>query len=324
MSFTQITILVIVVIVNKRLMIIFWAMGQLFCSCQPKNCSIQPIINLVTSHRHIESLPSAFSPLKESELSENFGKEMQIAEAFAKEFDLYRAITGYKRALILIPKLKRERVLQIEYSIMECYYFGMKYSDVIETFEKSHLIDANPTFPPFMQLLVILYDSYSNVGMIEKACKILQIIEKGNSEIAEKLKKYEVLKEADFSKMDWQGIHEEFLMSYKLETKSVKKAGLLNAIFPGAGYYYIGQKKSAVTAFMVNSLFTAAAYQFFSRGYTAAGAITASFEAGWYFGGINGAELEAKEYNERLYEVKAKDFMVRERFFPVLTFQTAF
>lgn len=311
-------------IVNaNKTWIIFMVVG-LLCSCQHKNAAINPIVSLATTERHISLLPSAFSPLSDEELGTSFGKEMQIAEAFAKEFDLYRAITSYKRALVLIPKSQLERVLQIEYSIMECYYFGMKYQEVIQIFEKSHLPDANPVFPSFMQLLVILYDSYSQLGMQEKACRMLHIIEKGNSEIAEKLKKYEVLKEADFLKIEWPDLKEQFLIPYCLETKSVKKAGRLNAILPGAGYYYIGQKKSAATAFMVNTLFTAAAYQFFSRGYTAAGIITASFEAGWYFGGINGAELEAKEYNERLYEVKAKDFMVRERLFPILTFQTAF
>ena len=95
-------------------------------------------------------------------------------------------------------------------------------------------------------------------------------------------------------------------------------------LLPGAGYYYVGQKKAALTAFVINSLFTAAAYQFFAKGYPAAGFITLSFEAGWYFGGINGAGLAAKEYNERLYEVKAKDFMLKERLFPLLTFETSF
>lgn len=297
---------------------------SLLISCQPKINTIQPIVSLVPSERNIASLQSAFPKLTEEELKEDFGKELKIALTFAKEFDLYRAITSYKRALVLIPKESHPRMLQIEYSILECYYFGGKYQEVIETFEKSHLMNVKPDFQAFTQLLTILYDSYDQLGLHDKACRILKVIEKGNGELALRLNKYKAIKEADFIALNSMDLKEEFLIPYELETKSVRKAKLLNAILPGAGYYYIGQKKSAITAFIVNSLFTLASYQFFQKGYIAAGAITASFEAGWYLGAINGAGLEASEYNERLYEVRARDYLTREGLFPILSFETAF
>lgn len=312
--------------VNKSLylVILLGFISQTFIGCQTNKSVLKPEINLIPAMRNIDCLSSAFEPLSPLELKEDFGKELKIAIGFAKEFDLYRAITSYKRALFLIPRSNIERIRQIEYSIIECYYFGQKYQEVIDTFEVSSLLDVNPSFKAFGQLLVILYDSYLNLNLPEKACRILSIIEKGNSEISNKLKSYIALKKADLSQIENLGYKEEFLVPYYLQTKSVKKARMLNAILPGAGYYYIGQKKSAATAFIVNTLFIAAASQFFNRGYIAAGAITASFEAGWYFGGINGAGLEAHEYNERLYERNAKDFMLKKGFFPILTFETAF
>lgn len=301
--------------------------GQLLVGCckNSNECEpIEPVISLIPSLRNIDCLPSAFDKLTDLELKEDFGKELQIAMVFAKEFDLYRAITSYKRALILIPKNNLPRILQIEYSIIECYYLALKYQDVIDTFESSHLLDVKPTFEAFEQLLVMLYDSYLNLNFPEKASRLLHLMEKGCPETAKKLKGYVAIKDANFNEITNFNFEDSFLSEYRLEKKSVSKAKTLNAILPGAGYYYIGQKKSAITSFIVNSLFTAAAYQFFHRGYYAAGAITLSFEAGWYFGGINGAGLEAKEYNERLYENKAKSFMLKNRMFPILTFETTF
>ena len=87
---------------------------------------------------------------------------------------------------------------------------------------------------------------------------------------------------------------------------------------------YIGQKKSALTAFLLNSLFIAAAYEFFHHGHVAAGIITTSFEAGWYFGGIYGAGEEAKYYNERVYEQDATAILNDTKLFPVLMIQYGF
>ncbi len=326
MSFILNTIQVVAVsaIKNIYLVILLGLALQAFLGCQTSKSVLKPEIALSPAQRNIDCLSSAFEPLSPLELKEDFGKELKIAIGFAKEFDLYRAITSYKRALFLIPRSNQDRVRQIEYSIIECYYFGQKHQEVIDTFEVSTLLDINPAFPAFGQLLVILYDSYLNLNLPEKACRILNIIEKGNADISTKLKSYVALKKADLPQIENLGYKQDFLVPYYLQTKSVQKARMLNAILPGAGYYYIGQTKSAATAFIINTLFVAAAYQFFNKGYIAAGTITASFEAGWYFGGINGAGLEAHEYNERLYERNAKDFMLKKGFFPILTFETAF
>jgi hypothetical protein len=114
------------------------------------------------------------------------------------------------------------------------------------------------------------------------------------------------------------------LENYFSEKKSVKKAQFLNALLPGAGYLYLGQKKSALTAFCLNTLFITAAYQFFKHHHFAAGLITTSFESGWYFGGIYGAGEEAKYYNERLYEQNASRVLNAHNLFPALMLDHAF
>lgn len=102
-----------------------------------------------------------------------------------------------------------------------------------------------------------------------------------------------------------QSIHKEslaLLKTYKKNTKSPAKAACLNALLPGLGYLYLGQKQSAFTAFCLNSLFIASALHFYQIGNIPAALITLSFESGWYTGGILGAKENAALYNERLYE----------------------
>ena len=117
---------------------------------------------------------------------------------------------------------------------------------------------------------------------------------------------------------------DDLLAKYCAKKKSVTSAGTLNAIIPGSGFLYLGQPGSAATSFALNTLFIAAAIHFFNKGNVAAGIITTSFEAGWYFGGIYGAKQNAKLYNERIWEQEACQYMTKEKLFPMLQLTYAF
>ena len=299
--------------------------------CQANSQILEPIITYTPDQHLVNSRPPAFPPLSTEERTQDWGKEVTIARAFAYDFDLYRAITSYKRALILIPSEYPERHLEIEYGIILSYFLGKKYQEVIETFESSSEKNIPSSFAAFDDLLVILYHSYLRIGQPAKACQILSLIEMRNPFKADHLQLSEAISHADFPEIQrivaknpsYDDIS-TFLNQYHKEALSVKKAQTLNAILPGAGYYYVGQKKAGTTSFLINALFIAAAYQFFHRGDIAAGIITTSLEMGWYFGGINGAGLAAKEYNERLYESTAKAAMIRHSLFPILMLETTF
>jgi tetratricopeptide (TPR) repeat protein len=299
--------------------------------CQPICQKIEPVLICpIPSHR-INCLPSAFPCLSPDEQQQEWAKELQIGNVFAKECDFYRAITCYKRALILLPPTEMERHLQLDYNIMLCYYLGAKYQETLNIFEASELSQANPTFPAFNNLLLIVYDSYLRTGQEDKAACVLEIIRKFSPETAEDLFLYQNLKSGEIEMarcLMSQHRHAEAMEKdfafYDQFAKSPQKARTLNAILPGAGYYYVGQRKAALTSFIINALFTAAAYQFFHRGYPAAGAITASLEAGWYLGGINGAGIEAQEFNTRLYEGVSRKILTEHDCFPILMFETSF
>jgi hypothetical protein len=315
----------------RRFSFFFLSLILALNSCQRVPDKIDPMLSYTVQDKYILSLPSPFPPLTEEEKTKDWGKEMQIGFGFAHQLDLYQAITSFKRAEFLIPLEEKTRSLEIQYEILLCYYMGKKWKDVIDTFNHSQLRYADPSFPAFHDLLLILFETYNQEKMDADADRILRIIFQHDPEKGQKLILSNALVKADFPLAKEiaetpppKPYLEEFLNHYETHKKSIGKAQGLNALIPGAGYLYLGQKQSAATAFFLNGLFIAASAYFFEQGNLAAGIIFTSFEAGWYFGGIYGAGLEAKAYNERLYESMATPMMTRERLFPALMLNYAF
>lgn len=276
-------------------------------------------------------MPSAFPKLDKAEIKMEWGKEFILGQAFIEEVDLYRAITCYKRALFLIPSQNVVRKRQIEFCLMQAYFFGDKYKEALNVYDGSSLRDSPGDFPAMPELLIMLYHCYEENNEPEKAERIQQLMLKQNPRLSDDVELSEAVIEGDLCTLttsDWPCERQQplnlFLEDYETERLSVRKAQVLNGVLPGAGYFYVGLKKTALTSFLINSIFIAASYQFFHKGYPALGIFTTSLEFGWYFGGINGAGLAANEYNERLYERKAKDFLIEQRLFPILMFSHAF
>jgi hypothetical protein len=300
-------------------------------SCQRMKADFEPDVTYVPTASYIENMPSAFPKITKEEAPEDWSKEYRLGLGFVEEFDLYRAITCFKRARFLIPPKNIQRTQQIDFCLMQAYYIGGKWNEALYVFDHSGLIDAPADFPAMRELKIMLYDCFNKNNEPEKAdlirCSLVEI----DLDLADSLTLSDVMIEGDVCMLEKlipssrrKAALCRFLNGFYSEAKSIRKAQTLNAILPGAGYLYVGQSKTAFTSFAINALFIAAAYQFFHNGYVAAGLITTSLEFGWYYGGINGAGLAAKEYNERLYECKAKDFMIQERLFPLLMFDYAF
>ena len=281
--------------------------------------------------RHFEQLSGAFTHLSSEEVSTDWGKEFIIARSFAEELDLYRAVSTFKRARILLGEKDMARKLEIQYDILLCFFLGKRYQDTIDAFEHSNLAHVDKTFPAYHDLLLVLYEAYREVKDPEKQAKVVELMEKSFPATGEELKVSCAIREGNLvavnefaAGFNHKSYLDDLLTCYKVQKKSVATAQFLNALIPGAGYYYIGQKKSAMTAFLLNGLFIAAATQFFLHKHVAAGIITAGFEAGWYFGGIYGAGEEAKYYNERIYEASATNLLNEYKLFPVLMLDHAF
>lgn len=299
--------------------------------CAPACLKMEPSIICPVLTEKISALPSAFPPLSLREQKQEWAKELLCGEAFSSEWDLYRAITCFKRALILLPLEERARRLQLDYDMILCYYLGNKYEEALQIFEKSEISHATPDFPAFNNLLIIIFDCYQQTGEEEKAECVMEAIRKYSPDTATDLELYWdlnscKLEEARYIISQHRDAKEmeEILACYDRNVKSIAKARALNAILPGAGYYYVGQHRSAFTSFVINALFIAASYECFRHGYPAAGIITASLEAGWYFGGINGAGIEANAFNTRLYEGMSHNLLKNHFCFPIFMFETSF
>lgn len=300
-------------------------------SCQKVCDEFNPDIVYFSNPITIASRPSAFSPLISLEARSDWGKEVKIAYAFAKEQDYYRAITAFKRALVFLPVNLPARKLQIEYAIFHCYYLAYKYEEAIEAFQGSSLECVTGEFCAYRELLIQLYECYCKCGNETDAERIFSFIERDFPEDAETLKITDAVLEANFPALvsiaecreDKEDL-EELITCYSLQAKSEDRARLYQTLLPGAGYYYVGQKQAALTSLIINTLFVWAAYRCFKTGNTAAGILTASLESGWYFGGINGAGIAAREYNERLYHTLGRDFLRNKSYFPVLMLETTF
>lgn len=263
------------------------------------------------------------------ERQQPWAQELLVGEAFGEELDFYRAITAYKRALILMPLNRKERREQAEYGILLAYYLAGKYNDATAFFYRTSLMKVGPEFPAYEELLLLLEDSFRQTGECDKAASLLQSLDQTKD--GEKLRLGDAVASADFVTMDnYLARHPEnvdlsaFLCDYRSEALSPSLAARLNGLLPGAGYWYVGQKRAAVTSFLINALFIWATYSFFDHGHIAAGIVTLSFECGWYFGGMQGAREAAIAYNKYCYERRAKNFLVNERLFPVLMFTTGF
>ncbi|MCB1213048.1 MAG: tetratricopeptide repeat protein [Chlamydiia bacterium] len=306
-------------------------MACLLTGCHQKSCCFEPCVEYAATERDLAQLESPFSPLNALEKGADWGRELRMGQAFAKEMDLYRALTCFKRAHLLIPRENSTRILQIDFSVFMCYYVAGKWQEAVEWFEKSTLVAVTPAFPAYGSLLIMLQDAYQMDRREEKAEHYLRLLNEGSEEAARDLELSHLLREGCAESAQCLALREKPLceVSQTLEAffkckKSVRTAQWLNALLPGAGYSYVGLHRTALTSFALNSLFIAAAYRFFERGDVAAGIFTSSLEFGWYFGGINGAGLAAKEYNEALYSRMMRPVMLKQRLFPILMVEFGF
>ena len=309
----------------------FFLLALLFlASCYRVPDQLDLRLSYQLQDQYFQRLTSSFPPLTEEERGTDWGKEYIIARAFASELDLYRAVSTFKRAQILIFSAP-ERQLEIQYDILLCFFLGKRYDEAVEALEQSDLAHVDKTFPAYRDLLLVLYESYRELKREENQAKIVELLEKSFPDTSEELRVSLAIREGDLptinafaSGFQSPSYLDNLVDCYATQKKSVARAQWLNALMPGAGYLYIGQRKSALTAFLLNGLFITAAVQLFLNDHLAAGIVTTGFEAGWYFGGIYGAGEEAKYYNERLYEKAASVVLNEHKLFPVLMLNHAF
>ncbi len=265
---------------------------------------------------------SNISEITQQEKVQDWVKEYNLGAAFASQKDTQSAVTCFKRALILCPK-NSVHIKEIEYAIVLAYYLEQQYFQAIQFFETHSLLYADTQFSAYHDLMIILHHSYEILKKTKKADIILKHISEFSEKDALGSQLTGAVLRRDFAtveKVSEQMGQSKWIMkltrSLLSKQKSKSVARWMNVIVPGSGYFYLGQKKAALTAFALNALLIWGSVQLFLSHYYTLGALTAIFEIGWYAGGIVGVKEATLIYNETLFANYAEKIIFHDEIAP--------
>lgn len=270
-------------------------------------------------------------------------QEYWIGAELAKQGDDYRAITHFKRSSLLASS--QEQQVQSALAALAGYHLAQQAPQGLQYFWSNKLFKQIPPEHPYWldsrllasQLAIadLDYDSLNEIhqqmshhphNKVQACAKYVELSVVLNQYDPLSLKTWlEIQKnQAITIDQETQSSAALLLQQHLNRAKSPTTARWLNAILPGAGYFYVGQKSSAMTSFLLNTLFIAASARFFDRGDIAAGVLCTSFELGWYIGGINGAGIAAIEYNQDKWMKMSHKLLNEHKAFPILRLEHAF
>lgn len=242
--------------------------------------------------------------------------QLKIADAFMDEGEYYRAVTEYKKLLILFPISPRSDY--VLFKTGTAYYRGEEYEASAHSF--SSLREKYPGSPHAAEAGYFEGLSYWQMKRYESAriafASIL-LSHPGSEQaplalIASSL----VLLDTDNisgSMRELRKLMEDYpehpssisareamklLGEYRnLPAKSEVLAGAMSAIIPGSGYMYAGHFKDGITAFLINGLSIAGTVTGVNQENYAVGAIAGGIGLPFYLGNIYGSANAAKKSN---------------------------
>jgi hypothetical protein len=83
-----------------------------------------------------------------------------------------------------------------------------------------------------------------------------------------------------------------------LKRKSPTFSGILSAIIPGSGHFYLSRYRDGFVALVLNGLFIACAVEFFDEGYIVPGLLFSVVETSIYSGTIFSSVSQSHKYNK--------------------------
>jgi len=242
--------------------------------------------------------------------------QLKLADAFMAEGEYYRAITEFKKLLILFPDSGRADY--VSFGLGMAYYRGEEYEQAARLL--SSLSEKYPESAYALQGRYFEGFSYWKLKKHEKAratfvalaemhpesehapralvASSLVALDEGNAGLSRQgleqfLERYpgdsglESVKEAMALLDEYEG----------LPQKSSLLAGIMSAIIPGSGYMYAGRYGDGATAFLINGLFIAGTVTGIQQENYAVGAIVGGIGLPFYFGNIYGSANAAKKWN---------------------------
>ncbi len=242
-------------------------------------------------------------------------KQYNFAMSLFNEGEYYRAITEWKRFIYYFPK--SELIDDAALFIGKSYLMGKEYDTAIEEFRR-----FRETFPDSNLIPECLYlrgEAHFKKDEYHLARGLFELVRRKYpdniwADRSVIMNGWSYAKEGDFRKAHDEIKQEEIqdkvisLMAKELSEeikkgemipkKSPRTAGLLAAILPGAGHFYLGRHKDGTAAFLLNASFIWGAVASFQQNNYAVAGILTFFEAGWYTGNIYSAVGAAHKYNK--------------------------
>lgn len=242
--------------------------------------------------------------------------QLRVADAFMEEEEYYRAITEYKRFLILFPESERADYALLRIGV--AYYRGEEFENAARAFDtlrekhpgspyasKSLYIEGMSwwkakRYPEAKAALETLILAHRESEYVPHALAAKSLVNLEDEDIA--ASRYELLRFIDLYPLDERTaeVREALALLDQYEQipmKSPAFAAVLSAILPGSGYVYAGRVGDGITAFLLNALFVAGTITGIHQENYAVAGIVGVVGLPFYLGNIYGSANAANKWN---------------------------
>ena len=262
-------------------------------------------------------LPSAYPAEKGLYITDEV--QLKVGDTFMEEGEYYRAITEYKKLLILFPD--SDRADYALFRIGMAYYQGEEYEQSVRSFsslsgkypESAYLSESSyfqglgywklKQFENARTAFDTLAETYPQSEFAPPALVAASLVslEEGNIPVSTQRLERLIDRYPDHPVSAHGREAIPLLDQYeKLPQKSKTLAGVLSAILPGSGYIYAGRYGDGITAFLINALWIAGVVTGISAEYYAVAGIVAGVGVPFYLGNIYGSANAVQKWNLNL------------------------
>jgi len=244
--------------------------------------------------------------------------QLRVAEVFLEEREFYRAVTEFKRFLILFPESEKEDYVRLQMGL--AYLRGGDYDGAAQHFHR--LVEQFPSSTLVSQARYLeglavwkgnhreqaqdLFEALAEAGPVPPygpralAAAALVRLERDDPQGARKALQRFLTGYPDQVWVPQVRGAFDLLAGYEeLPQKSEVLAGILSGILPGAGYAYAEDYATGFMSLLVNGAFIAGTWTAFAQGLDALGVLAGGVGVPFYIGNIYGSVQAARKWNQQ-------------------------
>jgi tetratricopeptide (TPR) repeat protein len=242
--------------------------------------------------------------------------QLKVADAFMAEGEYYRAVTEYKRYLILFAD--SEKADYAAFRIGQAYWKGEEFGAAARSFQSlretyptsAYAIEAGylegmsqwklKQYDRARTTLGVLAEEHPESGYAPRALVVVSLaaLDEDKEETSRRAMGRFLERYPQHPAVQSVREAEALLERYRERPeKSPALAGLMSAILPGSGYIYAEHYGDGITAFLINGLFIAGTVAAIHNENYAVAGIVGGVGVPFYLGNIYGSANAAKKWN---------------------------